>query len=138
MDHLDFQVFLKINLKSGWFQEFQPQFTVWCSHLTVNSQWNPLIFTPKRSFGVKTGILQHILWWCSFSCNHFAEMQPWTITKFRSCKLEWFDGPPHLCGGQMISQLWGVDHHLILWCIGVKSSWKLDFTKEKVAQKENV
>lgn len=35
--------------------ENQPKFTVWCSHLTVNSQWNYLIFTPKCNFGVKTG-----------------------------------------------------------------------------------
>ena len=42
--------------------QIQPQFTVWCSHLTVNSQWKTLIFTPKRSFGVKTGILQLFSW----------------------------------------------------------------------------
>ena len=49
--------------------------TVRCLHLTVNLQWKLLIFTPKRSFGVKTCISA----WKPASQDLRPEMQECTL-----------------------------------------------------------
>ena len=43
--------------------------TVRCLHLTVNLQWKLLIFTPKRSFGVKTCEIQPSAGFHSLCCT---------------------------------------------------------------------